>query len=119
MAGGYFVRKFSEVTPIPCLCGASTRLITVKDTPLFNLHVTHIMDSEKHYHRECAEAYYILEGSGVLELGEDEVALEPGVAVYIEPGTPHRGRGDFRAVIVGVPAQRPEDEHIIPREKSA
>jgi len=116
----YLVKKLSEVETVPCLCGSSTRPITIKDTPLVNLHVTHIQDSAKHYHKECTEIYLVLEGSGVLELGwpgspegEGQVKLEPGVVVLIHPGTSHRGRGDFRAVIVGVPAQKPEDEHLV------
>jgi mannose-6-phosphate isomerase-like protein (cupin superfamily) len=113
MSKGYLVRKLSEVEPVPCLCGSSTRPITRADTPAVNFHVTHIQDSLKHYHRYCTEVYFILEGSGKLELGEDEIELEPGVVVLIEPGTAHRGKGDFRAVIVGAPAQDPADEVIV------
>jgi len=113
MGKGYLVRKLSEVEPVPCLCGSSTRPITHEDTPVLNFHVTHIQDSHKHYHRECTEVYFILEGNGTLELNDDEVELEPGTVVLIERGTAHRGKGDFRAVIVGVPAQKPEDEIIV------
>ena len=110
---GYLARHLKEGAPVPCPCGSSTRIITAEDTPVANLHVTHIKDSTKHYHRETVEIYYILEGRGTRELGDDEVALEPGVTLLIDKGTPHRGKGDFKALIVGVPAFKEEDEFFV------
>jgi len=106
----YIVRNIKDVEPVPCPCGSSTRIITRKDTDVANLHVTHIQDSKKHYHKNCTEYYYILEGGGKMELGDDVVDLEPGVTILIPPGVPHRGYGDFRALIVGVPAWDMTDE---------
>jgi mannose-6-phosphate isomerase-like protein (cupin superfamily) len=88
----------------------STRVITIADTPVANLHVTSITDSRRHYHKGCTEYYYILEGSGKMELGDDVVDLEPGVTVVIEPGTPHRAYGDIRTIVFGVPAWDHTDE---------
>lgn len=113
MEKGYVVRHVSEVEAVPCPCGTSIRLFTEQDNSTANVHVTHILDSKKHYHNECTEFYYILEGKGKLEVGEDTVELEPGTCVMIEPGTPHRGWGDFRTLIVGVPPQKKDDEVIV------
>ena len=110
MSPDYIVRHIEDVEPVPCPCGSSTRIITRADTEVANLHVTHIQDSEKHYHKGCTEYYYILEGSGTMELGEDEVQLRPGTAIVIPPGLAHRGYGDFKALIVGVPAWEHTDE---------
>ena len=107
------VRHIKDAPTVPCLCGESTRLITRADTEIANIHVTHIMDSRKHYHERCAEIYYILEGEGFLELDEEEVVLSPGLVVLIPAGVAHRGRGDFRSVIVGMPAQDPADEVLV------
>ena len=107
------VRYVGEAPTVPCLCGESTRVLTRTDTPVANVHVTHIMDSQKHYHEHCSEIYYILEGSGFLELDDKEVPLRPGLLVFIPPGVTHRGRGDFRTLIVGVPAQDPKDEVVV------
>jgi mannose-6-phosphate isomerase-like protein (cupin superfamily) len=107
---GYLVRHLDEVVPVPCPCGSSTRIIQRDDTPVANLHVTHIQDSAKHYHKGCTEYYYILEGRGHMELGDDVVELKPGTTIIIEPGTPHRGYGDFKALIVGIPAWDHTDE---------
>jgi mannose-6-phosphate isomerase-like protein (cupin superfamily) len=107
---GYIVKHIDQVDPVPCPCGSSTRIIQREDTPLANLHVTHIQDSKKHYHQSCTEYYYILEGAGHMELGEDVVELKPGTTVVIDPGTPHRGYGDFKTVIIGIPAWEHTDE---------
>jgi mannose-6-phosphate isomerase-like protein (cupin superfamily) len=76
------------------------------------LHITHIRDSVKHYHKRCAEVYYILEGRGKMELGPDVVDVGPGTVVYIEPGTAHRLWGDVRTIVFGVPALEPDDEYF-------
>jgi mannose-6-phosphate isomerase-like protein (cupin superfamily) len=113
VARGYLVRHLKDAPTVPCPCGASTRPLTIADTPVCNLHVTHITDSVKHYHRETTEVYYILEGRGKMELNDDVIDLEPGTIVYIEPGTAHRAYGDIRTIVFGVPAYRHDDEFFV------
>ena len=110
---GCIVRHIRDVEPVPCPCGSSIRPITKADTPVANLHVTHIQDSRKHYHKNATEYYYILEGTGKMELDGDTIDLEPGQVIYIPPGVAHRGYGDFRAVIFGVPAMEHTDEFFV------
>jgi mannose-6-phosphate isomerase-like protein (cupin superfamily) len=93
-------------------CGESMRLITYQDTPDFSLHVVHILDGKKHYHKRSAETYYVLEGNGKLELDDETVDLEPGMAVLIPPGVRHRGYGDFKTIVTGTPAFTLEDEYL-------
>ncbi len=111
---GYLVRKQADAPTIPCPCGQSTRILTIADDPRANVHITAISDSVKHYHKECTEIYFILEGRGQLELGCDVVDVEPGTLVVIDPGTPHRLRSadGVRTLIVGLPALKPEDEYF-------
>lgn len=106
----YIYRTLEDSPSVPCVCGTSTRIITREDTPVANLHVTSITDSDKHYHREVTEFYYILEGTGQMELGKDVVGLRPGVTILIPPGLPHRAYGDVKCLIVGVPAWKHDDE---------
>jgi len=112
MAGHYIYRRKDEVPTVPCPCGSSTRLFTKRDIDAANLHVTHITDSKKHYHKECDEFYYILEGAGKMELGDDTVEVAQGVAVFIPKGLAHCGYGDFTAIIFGVPALEQDDEYF-------
>lgn len=111
---GYLVRLLGEAPTVPCPCGQSTRILTKVDTPACNFHITFIQDSVLHYHKECTEVYYILEGRGKMELNGDVIDVEPGMMVYIEPHTPHRlwSPEGVRTVVFGVPAMNPEDEYF-------
>ncbi|MEW6235396.1 MAG: cupin domain-containing protein [Candidatus Omnitrophota bacterium] len=107
------VRRVEDVEAVPCPCGASVRLLTAQNSPNLGLHVTHIKDSKKHYHKKTTEAYYILEGSGYLEAGNETIAAVPGTCVLIPKGVPHRGWGDFKTIVVCVPPFDPDDEFLI------
>jgi mannose-6-phosphate isomerase-like protein (cupin superfamily) len=110
----YLVRRLEDAPTVPCPCGSSTRPLTSADTPACNLHVTFIQDSVRHYHKECTEVYFVLEGVGVMELDGDRVDVGPGTVLYIPPLTRHRlvSPEGVRTVVFGVPALRPEDEYF-------
>ena len=109
----YLVRRIdSAPQEVHSSCGVSTRLITFQDTPTVSFHVVHILDGKKHYHRQSTEIYYVLEGKGRLELDDDTIDLEPGMAVLIPPGVRHRGYGDFKTIVTGTPAFTREDEYL-------
>jgi mannose-6-phosphate isomerase-like protein (cupin superfamily) len=110
---GFLVRRLEDAPAVPCSCGVSTRPLTRADTPACNLHVTFIQDSVKHYHRECTEVYYILQGRGKMELNDEVIEVEPGMLVLIEPFTAHRlvSPEGVRTIVFGVPAFRQEDEY--------
>lgn len=109
---GYVVRHQSEAAIVPCPCGESTRILTAKDSGPCSLHVTAIRDSVRHYHRDTAEVYYILEGTGKIELNGEWFDVRPGTAVHIEPGTRHRvvSEEGIRTIVVAIPPFRAEDE---------
>jgi mannose-6-phosphate isomerase-like protein (cupin superfamily) len=111
---GYLVRRLDEAPTVPCPCGSSTRPLTRADTPACNLHVTFIQDSVLHYHKECTEVYYILEGQGKMDLNGDIIDVMPGMIVYIEPYTRHRlwSEQGVRTIVFGTPALNPEDEYF-------
>jgi len=43
-----------------------------------------------HYHSQTEEIYYILQGSGRMQVGEDSRTIGPGDAVAIPPGRRHQ-----------------------------
>lgn len=43
-----------------------------------------------HYHPKTEEIYYILAGTGRMQIGEDIRAVGPGDAIAIPPGSPHQ-----------------------------
>lgn len=103
-------RDLDDVTPIPCPCGFSRRIITAADDAIVGFHVTDIGDAEAHFHRHGTEIYYVLEGEGRLIAGDSAFDVAPGTAAYIPPGCVHRGEGSFKAAIAMLPPFDPDDE---------
>ena len=108
------IRHVDEVqTVVHSACGKSVRIFTHRDAAPANLHVTTIHDAKLHYHERCTEYYYIVDGSGTMQVGDQTVEVRPGTAILIPPRTPHRGEGGFTTVVFGVPAWDEEDEVIV------
>ena len=67
----------------------------------------------RHYHREAEELYYVLEGSGEMELGGERARVSPGDAILIPPGAWHEIRADaagpLRFLCCCAPPYRHED----------
>jgi len=51
-----------------------------------------------HTHQTEEEIIYILSGTGAIIAGNQEVRLEPGLAVYIPPGLAHQIRADSESL---------------------
>jgi len=49
-------------------------------------------ETAAHVHHASQEVYYILEGIGIMRLGEEKLSVVEGDAVLIEPGTLHNIR---------------------------
>jgi putative monooxygenase len=60
-----------------------------------------------HAHPESEQAYVIVHGSGEMILGDEQHPVEPGMLVYIPPGTPHAIRNDGPNPLVYVSATSP------------
>ena len=58
--------------------------------------------NSEHYHPDCDETLYLLEGELTHTLGDESVTLEPGDCIHIPAGEPHQGinDGDVDAVAV-------------------
>lgn len=68
--------------------------------------------TERHFHRQSEEIYFVLEGSGVMELDGEIRAVGPGDAVLIPPGAWHRieaGDAGLRFLCCCAPPYRHED----------
>ncbi len=109
---GFSIRAEAEAPTVPCPCGESTRIVSAADGLGCSFHVTSIRDSIRHYHRITAEVYYILDGTGFVDLNGTIAPVGPGTVLTIEPGTRHRlwSEAGVRTVVVGVPAFDPADE---------
>jgi mannose-6-phosphate isomerase-like protein (cupin superfamily) len=65
-----------------------------------------------------SEVYYILEGEGIMHIGEEEEKVFPGDAVYIPPDAMqfihNPGKIDLIFICIVDPAWRKEDETVYP-----
>lgn len=65
---------------------------------------------------KTSEVYYILEGEGIMHIGDEQQAVKPGQAIYIPPGKRQyiHNCGNIELVFLCIvdPAWRAEDEII-------
>lgn len=71
----------------------------------------------EHYHPRTEELYYILKGSGRIKVGAEVRPVQPGDAIALPPGTPHKlwNTGDEELVLLCccVPAYEHEDTVLL------
>ena len=68
--------------------------------------------TERHYHAETEEIYYLVEGSGEMELDGDRRPVSPGDAILIPAGAWHQIRAgveELRFLCCCAPPYRHED----------
>ena len=103
----------SHIPPVPCPCGSTRRAFTEDPQKIASLHVVDV-DNEAvtHYHKKMTELYYVLEGTGQLELDGQLFDVEPGSSALIKPGCRHRAIGRMKILNVPIPAFDPADEYF-------
>ncbi len=66
---------------------------------------------------KTSEVYYILEGEGILHIGDEENKVSEDQAIYIPPNSKqyieNTGKNDLRFLCIVDPAWRKEDEEIL------
>ncbi len=111
MTKNYAVAQLDEISQIDCPCGKSRRAFATPDNQVATIHLVDIMrDARRHYHKKLTEIYLILEGEGVIEVDDEQIAVKPMSVVMIKPGCRHRAIGKLKIVNVSVPTFDPEDE---------
>jgi mannose-6-phosphate isomerase-like protein (cupin superfamily) len=105
------IARFDEIDAVECPCGLSKRAFVSPENPTATMHVVDIQqDAQVHYHKKLTEIYFVLEGSGQMELDGERLPIKPFTAIFIKPGCRHRAVGKMRIVNVSIPAFDPEDE---------
>jgi mannose-6-phosphate isomerase-like protein (cupin superfamily) len=70
-----------------------------------------------HRHLETEELYHVMEGEGVMTLGQERFSVAPGDSILIPPGTPHaiynKGDRPLRILCCCAPAYRHEDTELL------
>jgi len=103
----------SAIDPQPCPCGMTRRAFLADASQVASLHVVEVNhDAVTHYHKNTTELYYVLEGSGQLELDGQRFEVHPGCSALIKPGCRHRAIGQMKILNVPIPAFDPTDEYF-------
>jgi mannose-6-phosphate isomerase-like protein (cupin superfamily) len=72
--------------------------------------------TERHYHGESEEIYYLVEGSGEMEIDGERRHVGPGDAILIPPGAWHQIRADtgrpLRFLCCCAPPYRHDDTYF-------
>ena len=111
MTERFKIARLADLPPIACPCGQARRAFVDDPDGVASMHVVEISaDARAHYHKRMTEMYYILDGTGEIELDGERHAVRPGDAILIKPGCRHRAIGRLRVLNVPVPVFDPADE---------
>lgn len=106
----FAIARLADLPPVQCPCG-TTRRAFVDEAAGGSIHLVEISaDARTHYHKRLTEIYYILAGSGEMELDGQRHAVSPGDAVLIRPGCRHRAIGELQVLNIVIPGFDAEDE---------
>jgi mannose-6-phosphate isomerase-like protein (cupin superfamily) len=112
------VRSLEEAEPFTTADGSTIReLLGLPTAPVLNQSLAEAtlvggQVTERHYHADSEEIYYVVEGSGEMELDGERRPVGVGDAVLIPPGARHQIRADadgLRFLCCCAPAYRHED----------
>ena len=90
------VRNLSSQKPFTTADGSQIRSILDKtNAPVENQSLAEAMvpvgtSTIRHHHKASEEFYFILEGSGTMEIDSHTQAISPGDAILIPPGSWHQ-----------------------------
>jgi mannose-6-phosphate isomerase-like protein (cupin superfamily) len=96
-------REVAEIEPWPETCGQIRPLIEEKDGAAAEVHHLEITDAKLHYHERTDEIYYVLDGTGRMRVGDEEIELRKDVVVYVPRGMKHKAWGKLKVLVVCIP----------------
>lgn len=115
--------NLSSVTPFRTKDGSEIRELlahrnsSIKNQSLAEARLPAGATTTLHYHPVTEEIYYILEGSGVMWIGESQRNVVPGDAIAIPPGAPHQirnvGESELRFLCCCAPAYEHADTVLL------
>jgi mannose-6-phosphate isomerase-like protein (cupin superfamily) len=112
------VRSLEEAEPFTTADGSTIReLLGLPTAPVRNQSLAEATlepgkATERHYHGEAEEIYYVVEGAGELELDGERRPVTVGDAALIPPGARHQiraGNEGLRFLCCCAPPYRHED----------
>ena len=86
------VRKLTDQDEFRSVCGMRRDLVGPADDEPLLFHYMRIHDSTKHYHRKTIEYYFVVDGTGEMELDGETVAIEKGDMIVVPTDVWHTSR---------------------------
>ncbi|MEC5126703.1 cupin domain-containing protein [Verrucomicrobiales bacterium BCK34] len=90
------VNQIAEQAPFTTADGSTIRsILDLTNAPVENQSLAEASlplegSTQRHYHRASEEIYFILTGSGLMEIDGETREVAPGDAILIPPGTWHQ-----------------------------
>ncbi|MSU61980.1 MAG: cupin domain-containing protein [Pedosphaera sp.] len=104
-------RDVVDIQPWTETCGQIRTVIEEKDEAAAEVHHLEITNAKLHYHQRTDEIYYVLEGTGRMQLDEEEVELHKDITVYVPRGVKHKAWGSLKVLVVCIPRGVLNDVH--------
>jgi len=82
--------RLSEVDAERASAGSPWRQFLAEPSMRVGLYVLEPDQTDRQQPHEQDEVYHVVEGRGVLTVGDDEIPVEPGSVVFVEAGADHR-----------------------------
>ena len=109
--------RLKDLPEIPCPCGSARRAFSEISSGKVSLHLVEVKEnSELHYHKKQTEIYYILSGSGEIEINRKIKKVSEGDAIFIPAGVVHRpisGPNKMSLLNFVIPAFDSKDEWLV------
>jgi len=116
------IRALETAEPFTTADGSTIRELlglptaTVRNQSLAEATLEPGQATQRHCHRESEEIYFLLEGTGEMELDGERALVSPGDAILIPPGAWHQIRasadGPLRLLCCCAPPYRHEDTYF-------
>ena len=107
----YLRRDPADVEPWAETCGRIRPLIEEQDEAAAEVHHVEIDNAKLHYHERTDEFYHVISGTGTMLLDDEEIALHPGVVVYVPRGVRHKAVGKLTVLTICIPRGVLHDVH--------
>lgn len=101
------IRHLADQEEFRSVCGMRRDLVAPDEGEPAIFHFMRIHDSTKHYHRKTIEYYYVVSGTGEMELDDETVAVSEGDMIVVPTGVWHTSRpttdSELHILICAVP----------------
>jgi len=85
------IRSYERAEPFTTKDGSTIReLMRAANQTLAEATLEPGQQTERHYHASSEELYYVIEGTGEMEIEGEHSAVGPGDAILIPPGAWHQ-----------------------------